>query len=437
MRRHRAPFSVLAALACTVAPAASSAQESATRHEWQLAAALDYVSVNSELPAWTRGGLGKLRFDADSDGARAVRGYAQYRGRLADTLWAHLVIDYAGDASQGLDVSEAYLTWRPVPSSRNQHQLRFGAFYPPLSLENSGPGWTSPYTLSYSAINTWLGEEIRPIGAEWFLRRHVGALGSPYQLGAFGGVFYGNDPAGTLLFWRGWSLHDRQSRLGDRLEIPPVPVWGASGIVGYMPQRLEPIRELDHRPGYYAGIEWRYGRRLLMQLARYDNRADPYAYSHREWGWDTHFDHLGAQLSLPRDIGLIAQWMRGDTYWLIGTNGNGSVSQSLDLVDDRFEAKFMLLTKTITRGHRLSVRYDRFSVQRNEAAPALRSDDGHAWTIAYRYAPDRGTLSIGAEWLQISSRRELWSAFYGMPEAASERALRVVLSLELDTRARH
>ncbi len=78
---------------------------------------------------------------------------------------ARIVADYVDDASGGVDLTEALLEWRPVPRSRNQQQLKIGAFYPSLSLENGDRGWQSPFTYSYSAINTWLGEEIRPFGS--------------------------------------------------------------------------------------------------------------------------------------------------------------------------------------------------------------------------------------------------------------------------------
>src|SRR5690606_3431571 len=115
--------------------------------------------------------------------------------------------------------------------------------------------------------------------------------GSPHELRAFAAAFYGNDPAGTLLFWRGWSLHDRQTRLNDRLALPPAPVWSAGTVVGMRPQTLEPIAEIDRRPGTYAGAEWRYGRRALVQVAHYDNGADPLVFSGGQWGWDTTFRH--------------------------------------------------------------------------------------------------------------------------------------------------
>ena len=48
--------------------------------------------------------------------------------------------------------------------------MKAGAFFPTISLENDDIGWTSPYTLSASAINTWIGEELRTIGTEGTLR---------------------------------------------------------------------------------------------------------------------------------------------------------------------------------------------------------------------------------------------------------------------------
>ena len=115
-------------------------------------------------------------------------------------------------------------------------------------------------------------------------------------LRAFAAGFYGNDPAGTLLFWRGWSLHDRQTRLHDRLHIPDLPVWRSGAVVGTAPNSVAPFGETDDRPGAYAGIEWRYARRVLAQFARYDNRADPYSFEDTQWGWRTAFDHFAVQL---------------------------------------------------------------------------------------------------------------------------------------------
>ena len=302
-------------------------------------------------------------------------------------------------------------------------------------LENVDFGWQSPFTYSYSAINTWLGEEVRPIGVEWSLHRRLGYAGSPHELRAFASAFYGNDPAGTLLFWRGWSLHDRQTRLGDTLPMPPRPIFDFTGaVVGHAPQSVDPISEIDHRPGAYAGLEWSYAHRVLVQLARYDNRADPYAFSGGQWGWGTSFNQLGLQAGLPWDLGLVGQWMQGDTLWVQGARADGTLSPFAALVRDDFDAKFLMLTRLVRGAHRVSLRYDAFDMHRTEGLPAgLQSDDGHAWTLAYRYEHS-ARWSGGIEWLQIDSARDNWAFFYasyGAPKQTAETEIRLQMTLRV------
>jgi hypothetical protein len=343
-------------------------------------------------------------------------------------LRAGVAVEYVDPASAGLGVTEAVMDWRPIPRSKNRHELRFGAFYPSFSLENGERGWESPFTDSYSAINTWIAEEIRPIGAEWSLRRRFEGFHSNHELRAFAAGFYGNDPAGTLLFWRGWSLHDRQSRLGDDLSIPPAPFTTT-------PQKLAPFREIDHRPGVYGGIEWRYGRRALVQAARYDNRADPYAFSDGQWGWGTYFDHLALQVSLPAELGLVVQWMDGATEWLTASLPNGTRLPMSEYAHDEFESRFVLLTRRLGAAQRLALRYDTFAIERPAAQPPLHSDDGHAWTVSYRIEPT-ARLRAGIEWLRIESRRDLLPMFYATPPNHTEDQVRVELSYRLAAPAR-
>jgi hypothetical protein len=413
-----------AALAATLAAAPVLAQSD--RHELYLDASAGYVAASTDLRAWTDGGFSKLRYA--EDGFEAFRLFGEYHGRITPTLRARVVVDYVDDASAGLGATEAVIDWRPIPRSRNQHQLRFGAFYPSFSLENGDRGWESPFTYSYSAINTWIGEEIRPIGAEWSLRRRFEGFRSNHEVRAFASGFYGNDPAGTLLFWRGWSLHDRQSRLGDDLAIPPRPFTTT-------PQALAPFREIDHRVGAYGGVEWRYARRALVQLARYDNRADPYAFSDGQWGWGTDFNHLAVQVGLPADIGLVVQWMDGATEWLTAALPNGTRMPMSEYVHDEFESRFVMLTRTLGAAQRVALRYDTFSIERPAAVPVLYGDSGHAWTLSYRIElADR--LSGGIEWLRIDSRRDLLPMFYATAAAHSEDQVRLEFSYRLATPAR-
>jgi phosphate-selective porin O/P len=424
---RRAAFA--AALASLVG--AAVAEESSDRNRFQLEIDAGYVSASSPFHSWTEGGLGKLRYSESNDGLKSTRVFAQYRGRIGDTLSATVIADYQDDASAGLDVTEAYMDWRPIPKSANQQQVRFGAFYPPFSLENADLGWQSPFTYSYSAVNTWLGEEIRPMGVEWSLHRHLGFAGSPQELRAFASAFYGNDPAGTLLFWRGWSLHDRQTRLNDQLPMPPHPIWDSTGtVVGYYDQTVEPVAETDHKPGAYAGLEWGYARRVRVQLARYENRADPYSFASGQWGWDTEFNHLGVQANLPWQLGLVAQWLEGETYWVQGARPDGTLSPVAALVGDAFSGKFLLLTRLVHGSHRVSLRRDAFDMHRESGQPAIVADHGDAWTLAYRYEHS-AHWSGGIEWLRIDSSRGPWEYFYAAPEDAKETQVRADLTYRL------
>ena len=411
----------LAAAAATV-PAAAEGD----RHELYFDASWGYVSASTDLTAWIEGGFSKLRWD--DDGFEAFRLFGEYHGRITPTLRARVVVDYVDDASDGLGITEAAVDWRPVPQSRNQQQVRFGAFYPSFSLENGDRGWESPFTYSYSAINTWLGEEIRPIGAEWSMRRRVEGFHSNHELKTFAAGFYGNDPAGTLLYWRGWSLHDRQSRLGDELAIPPRPF-------STRPQQLEPFRETDHRPGFYGGVEWRYGQRALVQLARYDNRADPFSFSDGQWGWGTDFNHLAVQVSLPAELGLVVQSMDGTTDWLTAALPNGTRMAISEHVHDEFASSFVMLTRTFGAAQRLALRYDTFEIKRPAAVPVLISDEGDAWTVSYRIELAE-RFTGGIEWLRIDSRRDVLPMFYATAPAHTEDQVRVELSYRLAAPAR-
>jgi len=414
------------AAALAAAWAAASAGAQSDRHEFFFDASAGYVSASTDLAAWTEGGFSKLRHV--EDGFEAFRLFGEYHGRITPTLRARVVVDYVDDASGGLGMTEAVIDWRPIPQSRNQHQLRFGAFYPSFSLENGDRGWESPFTYAYSAINTWLGEEIRPIGAEWSLRRRLEGARSNHELRAFAAGFYGNDPAGTLLFWRGWALHDRQTRMGDELEIPPMPFTTN-------PQRLSPIAETDHRPGAYAGLEWRYAQRALVQLARYDNRADPYSFSDGQWGWGTDFNHLAVQVSLHAEVGLVVQWMDGATEWLTAAQPNGTRLPISEYAHDEFESKFVMLTRRLGATQRLALRYDTFSTERPAEVPVLYSDEGHAWTLSYRIEPTQ-RFSGGIEWLRVESSRDLWPMFYTTPQTNTEDQLRLQFSYRLAAPAR-
>ena len=416
LRMAKPSLALAAMLVCKIA----FAQE--TAHQWRLRAELGSQASDTTANSWLNGSGGKLRFDETDDSIGIGRLAVDYTGRLAPTLFAHVVADYVDDGAQGIDFTEAFIEWRPVPRSRNRYQLKVGAFYPELSLENRDMGWASSYSISSSAINTWIAEEVKTIGAEWSLERSIGSPISPQHFKLLAATYVGNDPTGTLLAWKGWSIHDRQTRLNDVLPLPPLPEVGPGGIFEHQAVQAEPFIETDDKLGYYVGAQWRFGHRALLSAMHYDNHADPLSLRKGQYGWTTRFDHLGAQVQLPAKLGLIAQWMSGGTAM-------GPMLTSARPVDVDFDAYFALLTREI-RNHRVSLRYDDFSVDDNdEIATDPNGETGHAWTLAYTWEHSAKWI-MRAEWLSIETNRPAWTLL-GLPEHATEDLLQMQLILRL------
>jgi hypothetical protein len=363
--------------------------------------------------------VGKLRYDSDE--FAISRAFLDYKGKLTDTLDAHIALEgYDDDLGNKIGVTQAYLQWRPVPRSPTRYRLKVGAFYPRISLENVGPGWSSPYTMNSSAINTWVAEELRSTGMELSASRRPARFGGAHEFSINTAVFWGNDPAGSLLAWKGWSVHDRQTRFGDKLPLPPLPQIQPGGLFEAQDPYVTPFRELDNRAGYYVNVEWRFGKRFLVRAMHYDNRANPVIIDSGQYGWETMFEHIGVQATLPGDIGLIAQWMFGSTVM-------GPVVDGAHMVDVEYDSKYLLLTRQFGK-HRTSLRYDHFEVSQNDETPEDNNPEyGHAWTLGYQFGYSKHA-AIAAEWLSIKTHHCGW-AYYGISPTATERQLQLTLQL--------
>jgi hypothetical protein len=165
--------------------------------------------------------------------------------------------------------------------------------------------------MNYSAINTWVAEELRTVGAELSVSRRPEMFGGTQTFSLQGAVFVGNDPAGSLLAWKGWSAHNRQTRFGDKLPLPPLPVLEPGELLAEQNPYVQPFREIDGRAGYYVGGEWQFNQQLLIRAMHYDNRADPTAFEDGQYAWNTKFNHVAAQIALPGEWSLLFQWMKG------------------------------------------------------------------------------------------------------------------------------
>jgi hypothetical protein len=188
---------------------------------WALAARASDLELDLDLRAvssdgrqsFLDNGLGKLRFDAKHEGIQLGRLRAAWNQPLGEVFAAHVEAStWDDDDKNPIDLTEAFLEYRPYPQAGWRSRVRLGAFYPPMSLENRDRGWETPYTLTPSAISSWMGEELRTIGLEgqvdWLGTRQ----GQQFDFQLTGAVFGWNDPAGTMLAAHGFTFHDRQTR---------------------------------------------------------------------------------------------------------------------------------------------------------------------------------------------------------------------------------
>jgi hypothetical protein len=368
--------------------------------DWELA--LDLRAVSSDgRESFLDNGQGKLRFDEDHQGIQLGRLRAAWNQPLGEVFSAHVEAStWDDDDKNPIDLTEAYLEYRPYPRGGLRTRVRLGAFYPPMSLESRALGWETPYTITPSAISSWIGEEIRTIGLEGQIDWLGTRLGHDFDLQLTAAVFGWNDPAGTMLGAHGFAFHDRQTTLFGRVGAPqPDPEFA----------KKELFHEIDDRPGYYVGAQVRYLDRAVLNVLHYDNRADPTAElpSIRDLAWLTKFDAVALRIETGGGWTVILQGLDGTTvidpgFWL----------------DWGFDSQSALLARRMG-AHMLTVRYDEFNVLFRGDPLESGSEDGNAWALAYSY--DSGEhWRFALEWLRVDSDVPARVELLGEPAFASE-----------------
>lgn len=359
--------------------------------EWQGLVDLRAVSASGS-PSWTDGGLGKQRVDRQHDGLRLGQAMLIGRGELLDEVTGTVVISADDQRKYALDFTEAYLSWKPIPSGSWRSKLKAGAFFPAMSLENDGPGWTTTRTLSSSAINSWIGEEFRTVGLEYTLARPGKFVDSPHDFSATVAVYKGNDPAGTLLAWSGWNIGDRITGLRETIPLADLPVYRDDGHIPKQDAEMDTFRELDGRFGYYTSLQYSYNNVLTLNAMNYNNRANPRVVNHGQYGWSTRFNHLGLRYAPSADWEVLAQFMDGKTS--MGPRG----------VFINYDAWYVLAARH-WQSDSLALRYDHFNTRQNDRLPQDNNDEnGHGLAVAYTHQMDR-QWQFKAEWLQVNSLR--------------------------------
>ncbi|MTV36205.1 hypothetical protein [Duganella radicis] len=383
--------------------------------EWR--GLLDIRAVDSDAGrSFLDSGLAKTRYDENSP--RLSIGQAVLRGDadLSDSISGTLELSADQQHRGVVDVREAFLTWSPVPDGAWKTRVRAGFFFAPTSVEidYDSVGWVPKHTISSSAINSWIGEELRTNGVEWSARRLGRYSGAPYDVGVLAAVYTGNDPTGTLLAWRGWSISDRIAGRFESAKLADLPVYRPpSGILLKQWREIHPFREIDGKLGYYVGANMNFGTRLELAALHYDNLTDPRVVKDGQYGWRTRFDHISAVWRPYGQWELAMQSMRGDT--LMGWNGVG-----LD-----FQSWFALASHPLGPGT-AALRYDRFSTSEHDILPSdPNNETGYGVALAYDW-PLAGNLSLMTEALLVRSDRSA-RVLIGEPQVQKERSLTISL----------
>ena len=334
-----------------------------------LTAVIDFRVVLTEGErSWTEGGFGRSRFGGGEDpDVHAVPANLElvWHGPIAWNLEGNVAIAAQDEQDQPIDLIEAYLTWRPVPRGATRFSARAGMFWPPVSLEHEGPAWQVADMVTPSAINSWIGEEVKVVGLEGSASHPVGAGRITATLGLFGF----NDTAGTLLAFRGWALHDQMTGAFSRQALPPLNAF----MQFSQPPWTTPTLEVDSRPGFYGRLSWQMAAPVTLEAFFYDNRGDPLAITpNLQWGWETRFLNLGTRIDLDENTRILAQALTGTT--VMGPEENGHA-----WVETRFRAAYLRVTHRIGRAA-LSGRADLFDT-RQAGAQVGPDDSEEGWSL--------------------------------------------------------
>ncbi len=339
------------------------------------------IAGGSNAPSWTDRGPGKLRY-----GGRATATGFEHVTRLAV---AQLALEFGATLPWDI-TARAQLNWehetvnadRPLlveaflrkewGNGEHGWGLQGGVLNPPFSLEHTGPAWTPQYSLTPSALNTWLWEEARVTGLEaerWW------TLPGNLRLSWLVGTGFGPDSFGWLLPERGWVLSDAVSGINSTLLLPRRRV------------KMFVFDERDYRPALYTGLTLSEIRgRGSIKFGYFDNLGD----QSTTGAWNTRFGTVGAILHPLPQVDFLVQYLIGETHTRVAN------------WDSSFSAFYALLSYRY-RTHRLTARYDVFRVHDLDGGPNWSRDRGDAVTLAYLF--EFGLRHrVGVEYIWAHSR---------------------------------
>jgi hypothetical protein len=377
------------------------------------------LAVANGHASFIDGGFGKTRFQGDSHAdARADGGIYEadviWQPRFGNALSANISGTWQRGKQRGPDLMEAFVNYLPGSTGPVRLSGRVGLMWPEISMEHStGGAWSAVNTITPSAINSWVGEEVKVIGLEGTARASIGQQ----DFSVTGGVFGWNDTSGTLLSFRGWSLSDVKATATGFFLLPPRNAF----LNLAQANKTQNTVEIDKRPGFYVRADWHPPQPVGVNVFYYDNAGDPEAVTKAlQWGWRTRFWNLGLNADLP-GVKILAQGMTGSTIMGFPVHGQ-------EWVHTDFSSAYLLGVHDFGKVA-LTGRIETFQTREHGSLMAPNnSEDGWAWTLAAR-APINKYLTGFAEILNVQSRRGTRETLAGPPQSPFESQTVFQLSL--------
>jgi len=366
------------------------------------------ASYTDSLISYADGGYGKFGL---SDGNEFS--LSQLGGEVVlswdSGMSAHVVANaYANQDYIDGGITEGFFKFRGVPNENGYRwQNRTGIFFPKISLENNAIAWASKHSLNSSAINTWIGEEVRVLGSEFTLTRLGKFNDSVFDASLSLTAFVNNDPAGSLLSWHGWTIGNQQTLWTESRPLPPFPAHLSGNDLAGQAQQTDPFKEVDQRVGYHAAVELKRHKKGLIAVGFYNNNGTPYIVKHGQYSWRTRFVHAQGLWLIDKHTQLSAQYLRGDTLMQhpnAVNNLSSGISGHADAVNNDYQSGYIALSKRWQR-HRLTGRLESFALTDNDKTRGDNNHEhGNAVTLSYHYRLSKGWFLAG-EYTVMNSHR--------------------------------
>lgn len=352
-----------------------------------------YNSTNGEK-SWLDGGFGKLRNSDRLDNFHLAEAAIVWTPRISNDFTAYVQLQHTTAAGGASGINEAYIKYRPIPKSNFRYSGRIGQFYPHISLEHDGRGWTTPRTITPSMINSWIGEEIIVKGAEVSIENKIAENTFGLTLGAF----KANDTAGTLLIFRGWAHNDIRTSSAQKLPLTSGPA-GFKNMFTAQAHYSIPLTEVDDKTGYYGRLDWKLPLPIAFNAEYYTSNGNPEIVIRGQYGWDTKFQNFGLQYDISENTQVLSQY-------LSGTSAMGFLLPSgFRDAEISYESAYFLITHKLENDLRLTARADVFSVDdKSWLRIDNNNEDGQSYTLALVKPLNKNT-ELKLELLNIKSDR--------------------------------